>query len=337
MNLLVQSQSQVLGSYSKKIASIYKHQQLASQTTIKAIIEIGNLLIEAREYKDSLNQKNKNELWKKFSTSLSFSSSSISKYIKIAEHPILRLKKNHKFLPPSIHSLYEISQINEKKLLRLISTGKITSEIGRSELLLLQNGTRKSKSSTKSNNEVEVLSIRFPIDSWVNDFHDIQDELLRFLENKKISFAYGNEFKKLEKAENSYQDKVTKKSLQILKRNMKKYIFDYVNNQGLKKNYWTKVSQPSWITKFKKIGFNRDEVDVTLCSNESELRSMYLSIGLGDENTFLKMQSESLSEAISAVPYPKILKNINESTSAKTKPNPSTFKKRGLNFTGVKV
>jgi phosphate starvation-inducible protein PhoH len=33
----------------------------------------------------------------------------------------------------------------------------------------------------------------------------------------------------------------------------------------------------------------------------------------------------------------KILENINKSTLAKTEPNPSTFKKRGLNFTGVKV
>jgi len=337
VNLFVQTQSQVLGSYSKKIVSIYKNQQLASQATIKAIIEIGNVLIEARNYKDSLKQKNKNELWKKFSTSLSFSPASITKYIKIAEHPVIRLKKNHKFLPPSIHSLYEIAQIDEKKLLKLISTGKITSDIGRSELSLLKNGASKSKLISESINEIEVLSIMFPAESWMKDFNNIQNELLSFLDSKKISFTYGNELKKIEKAESSYQNKITRKSFQILKKKVKKCIINYINGRGLDKNLWQLKNQPSWSKKLKKIGFGEDEVDTTFCSNEDELKKIYLSLGLDGEKEFLKMSSESLNDAISIIRLPEILKNISMDFAKSNEVNFSIPKKKKLNFTGVKI
>lgn len=337
MNLLVQTQSQVLGSYSKKIASIYKNQQLASQATIKAIIEIGNVLIEARNYKDSLKQKNKNELWKKFSISLSFSPASISKYIKISEHPVIRLRKNHKYLPPSIHSLYEIAQIEEKKLLKLISSGKITTDIGRSELALLKNNASGSRALGGRGEEVEVLSIRFPANSWMSDFNDVQVELLSFLEKKKIGFSYGNEFKKIERAESNYQNKIARKSFQLLKKRIKKLIVEHIDSKGLQLGYWTEQRKPSLSNKVKKLGYKMDEVDISACQNQDELELMYLSIGLDDKRQFIKASTESLNDAISMVPIPEILQNISTSKPSKHGIELTLNKRKKLNFTGVKV
>jgi len=337
MNLLVQTQSHVLVSYSKKIASIYKNQQLASQATIKAIVEIGNVLIEARDYKDSLKQKNKNELWKKFSTSLSFSPASITKYIKIAEHPVIRLRKNHKFLPPSIHSLYEIAQIDEKKLLKLISTGKITSDIGRSELALLKNNASKSKVLGGLVDEVEVLSIRFPANSWMSDFNDIQNELLSFLEKRQIGFVYGNEFKKIERAETNYQNKIVRKTFQLLKKRIKKLVIEHIDNKGVQLGYWTEQNKPSLSVKVKKLGYRMDEVDITTCQNQDELELMYLSIGLDDKRQFIKASTESLNDAISLVPIPDILENLSSTKPDKSDIELQSNKRRKLNFTGVKV
>ena len=171
----------------------------------------------------------------------------------------------------------------------------------------------------------------------MQDFNNIQNELLRFLESKKITFSYGNEFKKIEKAESSYQNKITKKSFQILKKKVKKCIVNHVNGRGLDKNLWQLKNQPSWSKKLKKIGIGEDEVDTTFCSNEDELKKLYLSVGLDDEKEFFKMSSESLNDAISIIRLPEILKNIPSGSSKNIEVDFFTLKKKKLNFTGVKI
>jgi len=137
----------VFDDYGAKIQQKHEQQLNAQGIAVGSIIAIGKLLKEARDYKDSLNVKNKSKLWSNFENGLTFSKGHISKYIKISENPVLSNKVHQSKLPPSVFTLYELTHHDQETLVHGIQSGAITANLSRSDV-----------ASTKTKN----LSLRPP-------------------------------------------------------------------------------------------------------------------------------------------------------------------------------
>jgi len=297
----------VFDKYKKDIEIIFRGQQDASTIVISAILEIGRVCKDARAYKNRLNLKNKDDLWGKFEKSLPISKSSISKYISIYQHPVIRLKKYHRNLPSSVFSLYELSKIKDAHLEKLLMSGKIHSDIGRTELNLLLQGKTLSKRLTQSANEVEVLSIRLPVNSWEDKFEDVRYELIEFLEQRGLGYALGNEIQKREKLEVKQSKNVQKYVFTQLKKYFTRQIKSYIEQQGKNKNLFKRGKQITFKRKAELVGFHFDEVDCSSDISDEEIKQRFLGLGIGDENDWNNLVNKFMGDAFEKYPYPKHL------------------------------
>lgn len=283
------SQKQILNSYRTKIAASFKRQQIAGQATIQAILEIGSLLIEAREYKDSLVLSYKENVWKEFIAELGFSMSSVTRYIKIAEHPIIGDKKHHQHLPSSVYSLYEISSIEPKQMLRLIKTGSVYTEMGRSQISALkQIPTPKIIQSDK----IDLLHIKIPKDLLQGDYFSILNEVTEFLESKGIDFEYGKEIAKNDEDERKAHEKIERYVFTQAKKYFDTSIKQIVERKGRELNLWKKGSKLSFKTKAIKVGYDFDEVSTELVSDIRELTNLYSLVQWDDDGSWEKRLAE---------------------------------------------
>jgi hypothetical protein len=330
----VLTQSDVLKQYSQKISVAYQKQQFASQAILQSIIEIGELLTEARNYKDSLVLKHKDRLWESFQKNLQFSPSSVAKYISIANNKFIKTKKNHKYLPSSVYSLYEISKLDSLKLNQLVESGKLTSTIGRSDVKQLLIG---KKSTSKLSKQVEVLTIKVDEDDWESNFQEIKDELIAFLENKRIAFDYSSIVKQTEREQKNYHLNVEKFAFRLAKKFVKAEIKKFIEYKGISSNLWHPKDKLSFKSKYKKLKFGEEEVDVSFCTNISELQNMYLYLGLEGQNYWLEMVDEWYAEAYSQIKLPKSLLISQNLSNTEVVDFELPPKSRKLNFTGVKV
>jgi hypothetical protein len=306
----------VFDKYKRSIEIVYRGQQDTSILVISAIIEIGRICQEAREYKKRLNLKNKDDLWEDFEKSLPFSKASIARYIAIFQHPTIRLKKYQRNLPPSVYSLYELSKIQDKQLEHLIESGKVNSDIGRTELNLLLQGKSKSKRLSQSANEIEILSLRLPLDSWEDQFEEVKQELIEFLEKKGVSYVYGNEIQKREQLEQTQSKNIEKYVFMQLKKHFTKQIKSYIEQEGKERNLFKKGKTYTFKQKAELIGFNFDEVDCSSAINDDEIEQRYLACGIGNEKDWNKLVNQFMGEAFEKYPYPAHLLESNNSKSS---------------------
>lgn len=300
-NIEIISSKQIFDDYRKKISLVHQGKQLASASIVTAIVEIGKLCIEAREYKDRLNIKNKEKLWKEFSENLPVSKSSISKYISVAEHPYIRLKKNHKFLPPSVYSLYELSKIQSKKLETLVNKNKINPDIGRSNLNLLLGSNSKPIQIKQVSNDIELMTLKIKEKNWENKFELFQDELINFLNEKEISFEFGTELKRRERTEDVYYRNIQKQITLGMKKYFKERLIVFVDSSLNGKNLGN-VRSLSKKLKLLKIG--EDEVDYKNNLDQDELKDQFISVGLGTEDEWNEHLSSVIGESHEKYPPP---------------------------------
>lgn len=329
----------VFAKYKKDIEAVYRGQQDASTLVISAILEIGRVCLDAREYKNRLTLKDKDTLWGQFEKSLPISKSSISKYISIYQHPLIRLKKYSRNLPPSVFSLYELSKIKVNQFEKLIQSGKINSDIGRAELNLLLQGKSSSKRITQSANEVEVLSLRLPADSWEGKFGDIESELLEFLKQRGIGYVYGNEIQKRKRQESKFSRNLQKYIDSKLKKHCASLIKEYINYEARIK-YSAASKKLSFKGKWKLLGFFQEEVDLGLCRDMDEVKDLLVSHSYLSELEWGQLTSRFFDEAFEKYPQP--------SYSAESNAKPVEFEKPALlmkqrrkidksKFDGIKV
>lgn len=233
--------------------------------------------------------KHKEKIWSDFLEQTGFSSASVSRYIKIAEHPVIRNKKYHARLPSSVYSLYEISGIESKKLLQLINMGNVRVEMGRSEILALKQPTSKTKTQVE---QVDLITIKIPKDSLKGDFYKILNEVSEFLNSKDLYYDYGKEIKKLEEKEKRAHEKIEKYVFSQAKRFFNKTVKAFVEAKGIQTNKWQKNSRISFKAKARKIGFNTDEVSVDEATSIEEIEQKYLLLGIEDSKYWNSLVTE---------------------------------------------
>ena len=333
------SQKKILNSYRTKIAASFKRQQIAGQATIQAILEIGSLLIEAREYKDSLVLPFKERIWKDFIAELDFSMSSVTRYIKIAEHPIIGDKKHHQHLPSSVYSLYEISSIEPKQMLRMIKTGSVYTEMGRSEISALKQTPAPNKIQSDM---IDLLHIKIPKDLLQGDYFSILNEVTDFLTGKGIDFEYGKEIAKNNEEEQKVQQKIERFVFSQAKKYFDVTIKQIIENKGLESNLWIKGSKLSFKTKATKVGYNFEEVSTNEVSNLYELTEKFIHIGFDDStvwnNLITNWYSEGMEKYSDKLHQSNTKNLVNEKIIQSDKELMRSYgdRRKKVNFTGVK-
>ena len=333
-NLETLTHQDIYKQYKAKIEQAFHVKMTATAYLVQSIIEIGKVCLEAKSHNDKLNVRDKKQLWKEFSENLPISKASISKYIAVAKHPIIGIKKYQKALPPSIYTLYELSKIPNAKLEKLITSKKIHADMGRSELNKLLGINVSPKGIGKTSNEVEILSLRLPLDIWEHKFEDIKDDLIQYLSKKGILYEYGSELRKRERLELTQQRNINKYILTQLKKICTQNIKSYIETKGKQKNLFGK-NPLSFDKKVKLVGFKKDEVNFQQCANTQEIEQMYISLGLGTKKEWQQLEVEVMGNAFQKYPEPKHLFNSPEIKQNQMNPKLPAKKKR--DFSGFKV
>jgi len=114
-----------------EIAKAWQEQNESIKKTVESIIRIGELLLKVDAHFEAA--KDKMGLLE-FEESLPFAKSMASKYRHIAMNATLADRSFTQQLPPSIHSLYELSQVDPSELRKGLETGLISPEFQRSEI-----------------------------------------------------------------------------------------------------------------------------------------------------------------------------------------------------------
>jgi hypothetical protein len=114
------------------------------QKSIEGIIETGRELIEQKRDTDH------GEWIKIFEDNKPFSRETAHKLIAIAEHPVLSNVAHVQHLPQPWSTLYELSQMPEQLLLRLIQESKVHPELKRSEVRTLKSDEQKRKEDAET-------------------------------------------------------------------------------------------------------------------------------------------------------------------------------------------
>jgi hypothetical protein len=331
------SQKQILNNYRNKIIESYKRQQIAGMEAIKAILEIGNILLEARNYNNSLTLNHKDAIWREFIENLGFSPASVSRYIKIATHPILSDQKFHRYLPSSVYSLYEISSIEAKHMLRLIQAGTVYSEMGRSEILSLRQPHYTKQAPIK---KINLLQIKISKDLLNGDYHSILNEIEPLLNSKGLSYEYGSEIKKIEKSIQSAKSKVEQYVFKQAKRYFGKLGQQIVERKGIENNLWKRNSKLSFKAKAKKVGYTYEEISSEFDTELQEIAEKYLILGQEDmtywNNLVAQWYAEGMEKYGKNLP-PENFEPITTSQEENQHPILEFSKRRkNSNFTGVK-
>ena len=103
--------------------------------------------------------------------------------------------------------------------------------------------------------------------------------------------------KKLRKNEKKIDAYVYK----VAKRYLKDMIKDYIERKGISRNYWKTKDKLSFKSKYQKLEFNQEEVDVMLCANIVELTQLYLNLGLEDHIYWIRKLNEWYADAVHSV------------------------------------
>jgi len=337
----VLTQGEVLLSYGSRIHELQQRQSTASAAYVEATLEIGKLLREARDYAATLKLSGKDKLWKEFKDSLGYSEPTMSKYIKVAEHPVLKGKTYRSKLPPSLHSLYELSKLDAPTLKEHISSGQINPTVGRSEVAAVL-GKKSEKPQLVSSVQTEIFVITVPKKDWQSKFLSVEDAMKEFCKEHalglKISKTASEFLNQRNNDETLYDKKIRLHVLRSAKKFCKEQAISMVNTK-FKERYPLLVQKSlGFKAKYKKLKYGEDEIECGECTDTDEVKAIYLSFGLDGEEFWNEQYGEWFTDAMTQVKRPKSLEFEAEITShgleqvVVSRPKP---KKR--NFTGVKV
>lgn len=338
-NLELMSYQDVFDDYGAKIQQKHEQQINAQGIAVGSIIAIGKLLKEVREYKDSLNVKNKSKLWSRFENGLTFSKGHISKYIKIAENPVLSKKVHQSKLPASIFTLYELTHHDQETLVHGIQSGAITANLSRSDVAPAKVKKLTPPSGKKSQIELGTLSITK--DQWIENYHSFKSELDELLAKYNVTMVEASAPRKMAQDADRYYKTITKVIFREAKKFYLREVNTLLNNKLQDRNLLKSYGKASFKRKIAALKFHFDEFDVSNCATGEEIKEMYLSHGLDGETTWNASYGKWYALAMDeASKYEYALAGLgNESTEAdwqSIKDGIKSEKSKVGNFTPVK-
>lgn len=284
MNIELLSYQDVFNDYGAKIQQKHEQQINAQGIAVGSIIAIGKLLKEARDYKDSLNIKNKSKLWSKFEDGLSFSKGNISKYIKISENPVLSNKVYQSKLPPSVFTLYELTHHDQETLVHGIQSGAITANLSRSEVASAK--TKKLVTPSSMASQVELGRLSITKDHWVKNYHSFKSELDGLLAKYNVTMVEASAPRKMAQDADRYYKTITKVTFREAKKFYLREVNTFLDSKLQERNLLKSYGKASLKKKSTVVGFHIDEIDPSTCIDIDEIKQMYLSHGLDGETAW---------------------------------------------------
>jgi hypothetical protein len=133
MNTIVISSQKELAEWRSRIESAW-------QKSVQSVIEVGNLVKQAKE---QLGVS-----YTLLETELPFSSTVAAFLIKIAENPVLSNPTYHARLPNGYNTLYYLASVDEKQLVQQIENGEITPNFTLASAKSLREALPKKPTST---------------------------------------------------------------------------------------------------------------------------------------------------------------------------------------------
>ena len=139
------------------IKKLILEQTVHEHRALRCIIEIGKTLSELQQYKNRIKSEKIDDLWIGLIKEISLSPSTVTKYIKISENPIITDKRFFSQIPPSVYSLYELSKLDPIALQLLIESDEVTATSGRSTINSITSTVKSSQ--TKLKNQVPLVTL----------------------------------------------------------------------------------------------------------------------------------------------------------------------------------
>ena len=140
------------------------------QFNIESTIQNGLLLKEARK---ELDDSEWNDLQKKLKLTYRLTQA----ITRVGQNKILTNEKYYKSLPPNLFTIYELTKLNENKLLELLQSNKIKSNTSRVEIQKMCGFDRPPRLEKKENT-VRFLNLRLHTKNFsLKYLNDIKKEL----------------------------------------------------------------------------------------------------------------------------------------------------------------
>ena len=179
MNTVVISSEKELAEWRTRIESAW-------QKSVQSVIEVGNLVKQAKE-----------QLGVSYSlleAELPFSSTVAAFLIKIAENPVLSNPSYHSRLPNGYNTLYYLASVDEKQLVQQIESGEITPNFTLASAKLLREALPKKASSSTKATAKKPKTVTYDVGSICiaapNNTDQFQVDLEKFLSKYGGSITY---------------------------------------------------------------------------------------------------------------------------------------------------
>ncbi len=293
----IQSSEDFFHTSKQKIQSYLKAQSIHEHRALACIIAIGDQLSQLQEYKRKFNTNKVEKLWNNLIGEFDFSASTISKYIKISQNPVLSDRRYVRKIPPSIYSLYELTKLDPNELINLIECGDIDVNSGRSTIERLTRVKAKKKNQDAT---VPLMTLRISTSNWIAKFKKIESELLEFLDSQGILYQESREVLRLQLSEKSRLKKIEMYALQRAKKYFQNSVRRYVDDVCSKRNLCS--PKTSLKNKFVLLKFQPEEITVGDCVDVSEVQSRLVNLGLITNSEWGKIYLQWIGEAMEKFP-----------------------------------
>jgi len=331
----IQSPKEYFDASKLSIKKLILEQTEHEHRALRCIIEIGKTLSELQDYKKRIKSEKVDGLWTGLINDISLSPSTVTKYIKISENPIITDKRFFSQIPPSVYSLYELSKLDPIALQLLIESDEVNATSGRTAIKSITSSNQSIPKTLK--NQVPLVTLYTDKNNLISAYQDIEFELKLILEKYKITAVFSSQIQTHENTEATRMKKVEAYVFQQAKKFFKQVVKIYVDNE-CRRQYLCPPNTP-FKKKIKLLKYCDEEITTESCTTTNEIQELLIGLGLVDESEWNQPYSKWFADGLEK--YPSKLSSLrNEPNEARTIESISeifTPVKKQRVFSGFKV
>ncbi len=278
------------------------------KNTLLCIIEIGKKLSELQDYQKRVKSSKVDGLWNNLLQEVELSPATVTKYIKISNHPLLTDMRFLGRIPASVFSLYELTKLEPITLQLLIESNEINATSGRSVIASLSKPQSKSKKS--SSKKVSLMTLSIPEKDWIKCYKNLEPQLLNTLDSMGLSYDFTTDVRSLENSEITRMKKIEKFVFQKSKVFFNQVVKSHIDQKCLEMHLCP--PKTPFKKKMKLLKFGVDEVTTEGCIDTQEVSVRLIGLGLIEEEKWNQLQMEWMSQGFTK--FPSRLPDVTEDT-----------------------
>ncbi len=278
------------------------------KNALLCIIEIGKKLSELQDYQKRVKSSKVDGLWNNLLQEVELSPATVTKYIKISNHPLLTDRRFLGRIPASVFSLYELTKLEPITLQLLIESNEINATSGRSVIASLSKPQSKSKKS--SSKKVSLMTLSIPEKDWIKCYKNLEPQLLNTLDSMGLSYDFTTDVRSLENSEITRMKKIEKFVFQKSKVFFNQVVKSHIDQKCLEMHLCP--PKTPFKKKMKLLKFGVDEVTTEGCIDTQEVSVRLIGLGLIEEEKWNQLQMEWMSQGFTK--FPSRLPDVTEDT-----------------------